>query len=252
MEPFNYMFSFFKKKSVVSLQFPTNFVDIHSHLLPNIDDGSKSFEESVELIKRLQSYGITNFVTTPHIIDGIWNNTSEIIKTKLFELNDYLLKEGIIDIKIRAAAEYMLDSNFEKLLETEKLLTIKDQFILVEFSYINPPINLKEILFKIQIAGYQPILAHPERYSFFHKNYNEYFNLKDAGCFFQINLLSLSNYYGTEVNKIAKRLLKDNLVDFAGTDTHHHRHLDALETINSPKLIKLINPVLENNAKLLK
>lgn len=252
MEFFNNMFSFFKnKKLAITTQFPPDFVDIHSHLLPNIDDGSKSFEESVSLIKRLHSYGIKNFVTTPHVIDGVWNNSSASINTKLFELNDYLLKQGIVDIKIRAAAEYMLDSNFEKLLETEKLLTIKDQFILIEFSYINPPINLKEILFKIQIAGYQPILAHPERYSFFHKNYKEYANLKKVGCFFQINLLSLSNYYGSEVNNIAQRLLKDNLIDFAGTDTHHHRHLDALETINSPKLIKLIKPVLENNTKLI-
>ncbi|WP_245857046.1 tyrosine-protein phosphatase [Lutibacter flavus] len=228
-----------------------DFVDIHSHLLPNIDDGSKSFEESASLIKRLNSYGIKNFVATPHIMDGVWNNTSSIIQTKLYELTDYLNKQGIKDIQIRAAAEYMLDSNFEKLLYSEKLLTIKDQFILVEFSYINPPINLKEILFNIQIAGYQPILAHPERYSFFHTNYKEYSKLKEAGCLFQLNLLSLSSYYGSNVNRIAKQLLKDNLIDFAGTDTHHHRHLNALETINNPKLINLIKPVLENNAKLL-
>lgn len=245
------MLSFFKKKTPLIKHFPLDFVDIHSHLLPNIDDGSKSFEESASLIKRLNSYGIKNFVATPHIMDGVWNNTSSIIQTKLYELTDYLNKQGIKDIQIRAAAEYMLDSNFEKLLYSEKLLTIKDQFILVEFSYINPPINLKEILFNIQIAGYQPILVHPERYSFFHTNYKEYSKLKEAGCLFQLNLLSLSSYYGSNVNRIAKQLLKDNLIDFAGTDTHHHRHLNALETINNPKLINLIKPVLENNAKLL-
>jgi tyrosine-protein phosphatase YwqE len=245
------MLSFFKNKTALTTQFPLDFVDIHSHLLPNIDDGSKSFEESVSLIKRLNSYGIKNFVVTPHIMDGVWNNTSSIIKTKLYELTNYLNKQGIKDIQIRAAAEYMLDSNFEKLLQTEELLTIKDKFILVEFSYINPPINLKEILFNIQIAGYQPILAHPERYSFFHTNYKEYSKLKEAGCLFQLNLLSLSAYYGSKVNRIAKQLLLDNMIDFAGTDTHHHRHLNALETINNSKLIKLIKPVLENNVKLL-
>ena len=242
---------FFKNKTVLTKQFPLDFVDIHSHLLPNIDDGPKSFEESASLIKRLNSYGIKNFVVTPHIMDGVWNNTSSIIKTKLYELTDYLNKQGIKEIQIRAAAEYILDSNFEKLLQTEKLLTIKDQFILVEFSYINPPINLKEILFNIQIAGYQPILAHPERYSFFHTNYKELFKLKEAGCLFQLNLLSLSSYYGSNVNRVAKQMLVDNLIDFAGTDTHHHRHLNVLETINNSKLIQLIKPVLENNAKLL-
>lgn len=245
------MLSFFKNKTALTEQFPLDFIDIHSHLLPNIDDGSKSFEESASLIKRLNSYGIKNFVVTPHIMDGVWNNTPSIIETKRYELTDYLSKQGIYDIQIRAAAEYMLDSNFETLLQTKKLLTIKDHFILIEFSYINPPINLKEIIFNIQIAGYQPILAHPERYSFFHTNYKEYSKLKEAGCLFQLNLLSLSSYYGPQVNRVAKQLLKDNLIDFAGTDTHHHRHLDALETINSPKLIKLIKPVIENNAKLL-
>ncbi len=246
------MLSFFRNKTPLIKEFPSNFIDIHSHLLPNIDDGSKSFEEAANLIKRLYSYGIKNFVTTPHIMDGIWNNTPTIINNKLFELTDYLKKQGITGINMSAAAEYMLDSNFEKLLKSEKLLTIKDAYILVELSYLNPPINLKEILFDIQIAGYTPILAHPERYSFYHKNYNEYLKLKEAGCLFQLNLLSLSNYYGSDVNNIAKKLLQDNLIDFTGTDTHNNRHLNTLETINNSQIIKLIKPVLENNAKLLK
>ena len=168
------MLSFFKNKTPLIKEFPSNYIDIHSHLLPNIDDGSKSFEESTNLIKKLYSYGIKNFVITPHIMDGVWNNTPSIINNKLYKLTEYLNNQGITSIKIRAAAEYMLDSNFEKLLKTEKLLTIKDSYILVELSYLNPPINLKEILFEIQIAGYTPILAHPERYSFYHNKYDEY------------------------------------------------------------------------------
>jgi len=245
------MLSFFRNKTPLIKEFPTNFIDIHAHLLPNIDDGSKSFAASAQLIKRLYSYGIKNFVTTPHIMDGVWNNTPTIINNKLYELTDYLNKEGVTGISIRAAAEYMLDANFESLLKSEKLLTIKDSYILIELSYFNPPINLKEILFDIQIAGYKPILAHPERYSFFHNNFNEYEKLKEAGCFFQLNLLSLSNYYGSYVRNQAKKLLKDNLIDFAGTDTHNIRHLNALETIKNPKIIRLIRPVLENNSKLL-
>ena len=246
------MLSFFKKnKKTITKLFPDNYVDIHSHLLPNIDDGSKSFEESAALIKRLSNYGIKNFVVTPHIMDGVWNNTPKIINQKLFELTNYLKTQEINNVKIRAAAEYMIDANFEILLREKELLTIKDKYILVELSYFNPPINLKEIIFNIQIAGYQPILAHPERYTFYHANYKEYFKLKELGCLFQLNLLSLSTHYGSKVTKIAESLLKDNLIDFAGTDAHNHYHLDVLETINNSKLIKLIIPILENNSKLL-
>ncbi|UMB62158.1 histidinol phosphatase [Lutibacter sp. A80] len=246
------MLSLFKKnKHTITTLFPETYIDIHSHLLPNIDDGSKSFEESTLLLKKLSSYGIKNFVITPHIMDGVWNNTTQIINQKLFELTNYLKSQGIDDLNIRAAAEYMIDANFEKLLSEKDLLTIKDQYVLVELSYFNPPINLNEILFNIQIAGYKPILAHPERYIFYHSNYKKYYELKELGCLFQLNLLSLSQHYGSKITKIAERLLKDNLIDFTGTDTHNIRHLNTLETINNSKLLKLITPILENNAKLL-
>lgn len=246
------MLSYFKKnKQTITTLFPDNYVDIHSHLLPNIDDGAKSFEEATALIKKLYSYGIKNFVTTPHIMDGVWENTPQNINQKLFELTNYLKTQQINDVKIRAAAEYMIDANFEKLLQKKELLTIKDNYILVELSYFNPPINLKEILFNIQIAGYQPVLAHPERYTFYHSNYKEYFNLKESGCLFQLNLLSLTQHYGSKITKIAERLLKDNLIDFTGTDTHNQHHLNVLDTINNRKLLKLVTPILDNNSKLL-
>lgn len=246
------MLSFFRKnKNSITTLFPDNYVDIHSHLLPNIDDGSKSFEESVALIKRLSNYGIKNFVITPHIMDGVWNNTPRNINQKLFEFTNYLKTQEIYDINIRAAAEYMIDANFEILLSKKELLTINDKYLLIELSYFNPPINLKEILFKIQIAGYQPILAHPERYTFYHSNYKEFFKLKERGCLFQLNLLSLSQHYGSKTTKIAEQLLKDNLIDFTGTDTHNNHHLNVLETINNRKLLKLVQPVLEHNSKLL-
>lgn len=244
------MFSFFNKQKLIHL-FPENYIDFHNHLLPNIDDGSKGFDESLSLIKRLSSYGIKNFVCSPHIMESVWENTPEIINTKLFELQDYLKKQGVFDVKMRAAAEYMMDQNFEILLKSKKLLTVKEDYILVEMSFINAPINLYDILFEIQIAGYKPILAHPERYSFLQNNFEEYYKLKNAGCKFQLNLLSLSNYYGPEVLKTSKKLLKNNLIDFTGTDTHNMRHLDFLKSINNAALLKLVKPILENNAELL-
>jgi tyrosine-protein phosphatase YwqE len=108
---------------------------------------------------------------------------------------------------------------------------------------------LYELLFEIQLAGYKPILAHPERYAFFHQNFKEYHKLKEVGCLFQLNLLSLSNYYGTDVQAILKKLLKENLIDFTGIDVHHMKHLNYLEKINNPSIVKLIQPILENNAR---
>lgn len=246
------MFSFFKKDTTaLTTIFPENFVDIHLHILPGIDDGAKNLDESVDLIKRLRSYGIKNFVTTPHIMQDIWENTPEIIQPKLNELSTHLKSIGITDVTIRAAAEYMLDDHFNTLLKNKNLLTIKDSYILVEISFLNPPLNLYEILFNIQIEGYKPILAHPERYAFYHENFNEYQKLKDAGCLFQLNLLSLSNYYGKYVNTVALKLLQENKYDFVGTDTHHQRHLAFLEKITHKKALKLVSPILENNVLLL-
>lgn len=241
------MYSFFKSKKNITDLFPVGFVDIHSHILPSIDDGAKSWNETFELLKRMRDLGICNFILTPHIMEGVWENTSEIILTKLEELKSRLMSEGIHDVNIRAAAEYMLDANFMKLVKMKDLLTLKCDKVLVEMSYINPPLNLYEMLFDLQIAGYQPVLAHPERYSYYHQSFEEYDKLKEAGCLFQMNLLSLSTYYGKAVQKTAKRLLKENKIDFVGTDIHHHRHLDAIESINNSALLKLVIPILEKN-----
>jgi len=242
------MFSFFKNKKIpITELFPKNFVDIHSHFLPGIDDGSKSLEESVVMLKRMQGYGINHVICTPHIMSGIWDNTPAIIENKLNELQAHLNAIGLIDMHLTFGAEYMLDDQFSTLLEAKNLCTIKDNLLLVEISYTNVPLHLYDLLFKIQIAGYKPILAHPERYSFFFQNYKEYTKLKEAGCLFQLNLLSLSNYYGKDVKNMAVQLLKDGFIDFVGTDTHHSRQLNYLETINDPKILKLIEPILKNN-----
>jgi len=243
------MLSFFKNKKIALTNiFSENFVDIHSHLLPGIDDGAQNMEESIALIQRMRGYGIKNFVTTPHVMEAVWENTPDIIQQKVAAVQERLKKEGLHDVSIRAAAEYMLDDNFGTLLKEKKLLTLKDNMILVELSYHNPPLNLYEAIFNIQMAGYKPVLAHPERYSFYHRNYKEYLKLKEAGCLFQLNLLSLSDYYGKDVKKITLKLLKDKLIDFVGSDTHHEKHLNALETIKDPAIVKLVAPVLKNNA----
>ncbi len=239
---------FFKKKEIPYTKiFSDRFVDIHSHLLPGIDDGAKDLDNSIELIKKMSSYGIKRIITTPHILGDVYPNSTKTIKSKLDEVKIALKNRNITDISIYAAAEYMMDEQFSKRLEKNDILTLKDSFILVEMSYFNAPLNLYEILFDIQLKGYKPILAHPERYNFYHNNYNNYYKLKKAGCLFQLNLLSLTEQYGKNVQKVSQKLLKENLYDFVGTDTHHHHHLELLKKIGTKKIKSQIDHLLINN-----
>lgn len=241
---------FLKKKNIpLNEFFPEGFVDIHSHLLPGIDDGAKDLNNSIALIQKMHSYGIKNFITTPHVLGDIYPNSSQIIKEKLNLVQNELVKLGVDDININAAAEYMLDEQFSKRLFNDDILTLKDNFILVEMSYFNAPYNLFEVLFEIQLKGYKPILAHPERYIYYHNDINNFHKLKKAGCLFQLNLLSLTPQYGKNVQKISSKLLQENMYDFVGTDTHHQNHLVLLKEIGKEKIKNSLIHLLENNKK---
>lgn len=221
------MFFFTKKKPILK-DLIESYVDIHSHLLPGIDDGSKNFETTLFLVQSLQKIGFEQFITTPHVIKNIWDNSRSGIETLLASTTEKLAQENI-NPSFNAAAEYMMDDSFSKLIESEKLLTLKDNYILVEMSYINPPMQLYEIIFNIRVAGYQPVLAHPERYIFYHNNFDEYKKLKKAGCLFQLNLLSTVGYYGSGVAKVAQKLLEKGMIDFTGSDLHHENHLRSFD-----------------------
>ncbi|MEC4004408.1 CpsB/CapC family capsule biosynthesis tyrosine phosphatase [Flavobacterium sp. SUN052] len=241
------MFFFKKNKPLLSDLIPSDYVDIHSHLLPNIDDGSKSIDDTIHLVTELKKIGFAEFVTTPHVINQVWENTSSIIEDKLKNTIVELNKSGIQN-SFKAAAEYMLDDNFRKLFQTEKLLTIKDNYVLVEMSYINAPMQLYEIIFELQIAGYKPILAHPERYNFYHSAFDEYIKLKKMGCLFQLNLLSSVGYYGPNVAKVADDLLKNNLIDFVGSDVHHGKHIDFFYKKIVLKNLDSLKEAIQNNS----
>ncbi|WP_299051342.1 CpsB/CapC family capsule biosynthesis tyrosine phosphatase [uncultured Polaribacter sp.] len=240
---------FFKKKEIpLSDFFPKGFVDIHSHLLPGIDDGAKDIDDSIELIIKMRSYGIKKLITTPHVLGDVYPNTTETILEKLDLVKSELIKRNITDIDVSASAEYMIDEQFSLRLENNDILTLKDNFILVEMSYFNAPYNLYDVLFEIQLKGYKPILAHPERYIFYHNNFENFQKLKRAGCLFQLNLLSLTEQYGKGVQNTAKKLLQQNFYDFVGTDTHHKEHLKRLKSIATPKNIKTLEHLIAKNA----
>ncbi len=241
------MIHFFKQKPYLRDLIPSNYVDIHSHLLPGIDDGAVTIEDTENLIKGLEEIGFRKFITTPHIMSDVWKNTSVGINEKLSAtIQD--LKVPNIDTRFKAAAEYMMDAEFRELFKKERLLTLKENYVLVEMSYLSPPIQLYDILYELQNAGYQPVLAHPERYNFYHHSMNEYKNLKHVGCLFQLNMLSSTGYYGEHVAKVSNSLLKEGLIDFIGSDVHHTRHLEALHKKIVLKNYEYLTPVFQNNS----
>ena len=203
--------------------------DMHSHLLPGIDDGSPDIETSVKLINGLQELGITKIITTPHVLWDLYQNERETILAKEKEVNDALAARGM-EIRVKAAAEYFMDDHFTLMLDNkEPLLTVDNHSVLVEFSFVSAPLNLQQILFKLELAGYRPIMAHPERYSYFHTDKSHYHDFFDRGYLLQVNLLSLTGYYGKGPLEAARYLLKNRMVSLFGTDMHHIRHLQGLQ-----------------------
>lgn len=240
------MFTLFKSKPILKDLIPNNHIDIHSHLLPGIDDGAKSFEDTLGLTQSLQNFGISQFITTPHIIQHVWDNTREQIITTKNNTVEALAKNNIT-IPFQAAAEYLMDDQFVKLLQSNDLLTLKDNYVLVEISYINAPIQLYSILFDLRVAGYIPVLAHPERYLFYHNNFAEYQKLKKAGCLFQLNLLAVVGYYGENIAKIADKLLQKGMYDFVGSDVHHSKHIAAFNDKIKLKDVAPLKEIIGNN-----
>ncbi len=239
------MFNLFAKKNIISYSNESLLLrtDIHSHILPGIDDGSPDMPTSLQLIKGMYDLGIRKMIGTSHIIEDRYRNTPEIINAALEKLK-IACKAEQIDVELSAAAEYMLDGSFLFLLQKKSpLLTIHDNIILTEQSYVGQTGNLSEIAFEILTSGYKPIMAHPERYSYYHDNYEEYTRLKDMGFLLQVNLLSLTGYYGKHVFKAAKFLFDKKLVDFVGTDIHHGKHISILK-----RNIPIINQYISQRA----
>lgn len=239
------MFGLFKKKEK-AVSFTGNFsglhTDMHSHLLPGIDDGAPDLDTSVMLIKGMMAMGYQKFITTPHIYPDLYPNNKETI-TAAYQLLIQRLKEEQLDVEIKAAAEYFIDDMFaERLEKKEELLTIHKNWVLVEISFVSPPNDLNETIFNLILNGYQPVLAHPERYSYYYQP-EVFHRFKDQGCYLQINILSLLGYYGKTAQETARMLVKEQLVDLAGTDLHHARHLQAL---NTPSLMAEVDALLQS------
>ncbi|MDO4728043.1 MAG: histidinol phosphatase [Bacteroidota bacterium] len=241
------MFSFIKKNAVFLQDLTEGFVDIHSHLLFGIDDGAQSAEDTKHLLEAFIDLSFKKSITTPHTTMGIWNNTTNSILSKYEEVKK-LFPKLTGSLQLQAASEYMMDDYFNDLYKTEPLLTLKDKYILVEISYRNPPLQLSEIIFDLQLKGYIPVLAHPERYIYYHsKDLEKYHQLKRSGCLFQLNLLSVVGAYGSQVSRMADLLLKENLYDFAGSDVHRMEHIALFKKKIQIKHIDQLKEVMARN-----
>lgn len=203
--------------------------DIHSHFIPGIDDGVKTVEETLRLIGELASMGYTKIITTPHIRGEVYENTPEIILNGLQHVKAAVEKAGI-NISLDAAAEYFVDDSFMQMVSDKApLMTLgNNKHLLIEFSHYNPPLNYKTILFDLQSQGYSVILAHPERYGYFHGNFDAYRDLYDRGVFLQLNLVSLTGFYDRSSKIMAEKIIDHGLYSFAGTDAHNEFYIRAV------------------------
>jgi protein-tyrosine phosphatase len=234
------MFGLFKKKdSPVTTTYESIAVDMHSHVLPGIDDGAQNPEESIVLIKKMMELGIKKIIATPHIMADYYKNTAETIGNALAILKAELVKQHI-DIEIEAAAEHYFDETFEARVNNRKLMTMGDNYALFEFSFINQPPNLVEIIQRMKDLGYKPILAHPERYSYM--DIEQLRNIRSWGCDLQLNTISLTGYYGKDTKKMAESLVDNEMVDFISSDMHHLRHAQAFkDALKTPYLKRLLH-----------
>lgn len=224
-------------------------VDIHSHLLPGLDDGVQSFEEAEAIILRFQKLGYTKLITTPHVMSDFFKNTSEGILARLSELRQHL-EEKKIAVEIQASAEYYLDEELFKKIETNvPLLTFGKNNFLFETNFMTEPLNLKEFIFQATTKGYQPILAHPERYLYLQTNFSKAEDLLNRGVLFQLNVSSISGYYSKAAQTTAQKLIDNGWVHLIGSDCHNLQHIKLFEETQQAKYFqKAISLPLLNNS----
>jgi len=237
------VFSIFKKTPRPPANFQGLACDMHSHLIPGVDDGSPDLETSLRLIRGMTDLGYKKLITSPHVNQHFFPNTPEIIGAGKIAVQEELRRQQLA-VEFNAAAEYLMDDDFSaKLSSGQPLLTIRDNMVLVELSFVVPAMNIKDLIFELQLQGYQPILAHPERYLYFAAAKGWFEQLREAGCLFQLNMMSFAGHYGREVRDLAHYLVKKKYVEFLGTDLHHERHLDILRS--SESIFKAVQQLLD-------
>lgn len=224
--------------------------DIHSHFIPGIDDGAQTMDDAIDLLREMQDLGYQKVITTPHIMSDYYRNTPEIINGGLKVLTEEARKRGLT-IKIVAAAEYYFDADLLSKIKTKQLLTFGDNYVLFELPFMSEPPGLAEVVFEMQLMGYKPVLAHPERYTFWHGSFEKYQDWFDRGVVLQLNINSITGHYSPQVKKVSQQLIDNGLIQLLGSDCHHEGHLQLIrQAITHPALHKLVNSGQLLNSKL--
>jgi protein-tyrosine phosphatase len=242
------LFKFFSKKEDKDTN--SVLVDMHSHLLPGLDDGSENIEDSIILIKEFVALGYTKLICTPHIMGDFYKNTPESILDSLLKLQN-AVKDAGIEIQLEAAAEYYLDEWFmDRLKNKESLLTFGEgRYLLFETSYINASSYLDEAIYRIKSLGIFPVLAHPERYTYLYHSFDKFIEIYNKEVLFQLNINSLAGYYSKASQEFSKKLIDNNMISFIGSDCHGIRHIEALKKSRLTKAYrKLLQAPLLNNS----
>ncbi len=232
---------FNKSGNIKHTDFSVLNADMHSHLIPGIDDGSQSIEESLDLIKKLYHLGYKKLITTPHVIGDKYNNTPETISSEFAKLETAVKNTGI-PITLGYAGEYLIDDKFEERMKSGTLLTFGKKYILIELPFIHEPENLLSLVFNLQMNGYKVVLAHTERYSYWYGNQKKYEELHDREIYLQMNITSLTGYYSIPTKRAAEWLIDSEMISFLGTDAHNSAYLDEItKSINNKYLQKILS-----------
>ncbi len=202
--------------------------DIHSHVVPGIDDGAGTMKDSLRLVREMYNFGYRKMIVTPHVRYGSFENDTDTFDRRLEQLEEAVAGEGI-DMTFAIGAEHTMDEHFRELVKIDKLKSFNDGYLLIEFPFHTFPAHWKELIFDLQIAGYKLILAHPERYvAFLPFNQKSIEELKDRNIIFQMNITSLAGFYGPAVKKFARYLVEHDYIELLGTDLHNLRHIEYL------------------------
>ena len=238
---FNRLFG--KKEEELPEFFLSNIkADMHSHLIPGIDDGSQTMDQTIAMLAKFESLGYRKVVTTPHIMSDSFPNTPEIILGGLENVRQEIQKLGI-NIEIEAAAEYYFDETLVPKIKNKELLTFGDNYVLIEFGFHSPPQYVDQLFFDLHTMGYRVVIAHFERYTYFLGNIEKAIEWRQKGINIQLNLNSLSGNYGPAIKKQAEALIDAQAIDFVGSDCHRIEHLQLLEETSKTKYFRKLGQI---------
>ena len=238
---------FKRSKEQVKLFYNT---DVHCHILPGVDHGSQSMEQSLEMLRAEAEMGINRVILTSHVTAITFENTRETLTDAFMKLKDAVTDEGM-DMELFLSAEYRMDEYFDKEYAADHLIPMPGNHILLENSFQQELMNLDDLLFDMQVKGYRTILAHPERYTYYSRRRKRYEQLHNAGARFQVNILSFTGYFGEEARDSALWFAHNGMIDYLGSDMHNVKHahiiMDYLNSKEWKKLSREIELTVKND-----